>query len=232
MLEEFLQQISRLIVWQYKEILLQGLWISIQVTFISMVLALVIGLFMAFLGINRNKYLSLIGFFYIELGRNTPILVTLLWFTYVLPPLINLRLESYWTAIIALVLQTSGYLAETFRSGIESVDKGQRFAAYALGMNYRKTMQRIVLPQAFRKSVPDVVNNFVVLFKTSTLVSIVAVPDLMYQASRLTAQLFKPVEIYSSVAVAYILLVFLLSTGARRVQRGYQMRERAEAEAV
>ena len=93
-------------------------------------------------------------------------------------------------------------------------------------------MQRIVLPQAFRKSVPDVVNNFVVLFKTSTLVSIVAVPDLMYQASRLTAQLFKPVEIYSSVAVAYILLVFLLSTGARRVQRGYQMRERAEAEAV
>jgi|TARA_B110000914_G_scaffold209177_1_gene207272 His/Glu/Gln/Arg/opine family amino acid ABC transporter permease subunit len=232
MLDNIVQQISRMIVWEYKELLLEGLWISIQVTIISMIMALIIGLLVAFLSINRNKFIRTFGFFYIELGRNTPILVTLLWFTYVLPPLINLRIESYWTAIIALVLQTSGYLAETFRSGIESVERGQRFASYALGMNYIKTMQRIILPQAFRKSVPDVVNNFVVLFKTSTLVSIVAVPDLMYQASRLTAQLFKPVETYSSVALAYIFIVFFLSTGARKVQRVYQKRERAEADYI
>lgn len=214
--------------WQYKGLLLEGVVVTLEVTFISMGIAMVIALIMAFLRISKNRVLRTIGTVYTEVGRDTPILVTLLWFTYVLPPLLGMQIPNYWTAIIALVFQTSGYLSETFRSGIESVDKGQTLAAHALGMDYWLSMRRIILPQAFRKAVPDVVNNFVVLFKTSTLVSIVAVPDLMYQASRLVAQLFTPVEIYSGVAVIYLVIVFILSETARRVQRRYQARERAE----
>lgn len=228
MIEELIQELSQLVVWQYRNVILMGLSVSLQVTVISMLLALFIALIIAFFRISKSSVLSTFAIYYIEIGRNTPVLVTLLWFTYVFPPLLGVRITHYWTAIFALVLQTSGYLAETFRSGIESVDKGQTLAAEALGMDYFLMMKRIVLPQAFRKSVPDVVNNFVVLFKTSTLVSIVAVPDLMYQASRLVSQLFKPVEIYSSVAIVYIVIVFILSSITRRIQRSYQFRERAE----
>ena len=196
MIQDFIQQLSRLIVWQYRFVLLKGLTVTLQVTLLAMVISLIVALFVAFIRLSNNRVLRSIGVTYIELGRDTPILVTLLWTTYVLPPLLGIRIPSYWTAIIALVVQTSGYLAETFRSGIESIDSGQMMAAKAVGMDYVLAMRRIILPQAFRKSIPDVVNNFVVLFKTSTLVSIVAVPDLMYQAARLVSQLFKPVEIF------------------------------------
>lgn len=228
MIEELINAISGLIVWEYRNLIISGLVVSVQVTILSMSISLVVALFVAFMRISRNKFISNIAIAYIELGRDTPILVTLLWTTYVLPPMLGIRIPNYWTAILALVLQTSGYLAETFRSGIESIDKGQTLAAQALGMDYFLMMRRIILPQAFRKSVPDVVNNFVVLFKTSTLVSVVAVPDLMYQATRLVSQLFKPVEVYSSVAIIYIIIVFVLSSITRNIQARYQTRERGE----
>jgi polar amino acid transport system permease protein len=186
-------------------------------------------LVIVFLRISRNRVARFVGSFYIEVARDTPILVTLLWTTYVLPPLLGIRIPVYWTATLALVLQTSGYLAETFRGGIESIEKGQSQAATALGMTYGLMMRRIILPQALRRSLPDILNNFVVLFKTSTLVSIVAVPDLMYQATRLVAQLFKPVEIYTSVAVLYLVIVYALSVTTRTFQRRWQERESGEA---
>lgn len=228
MINEFLNSLTGLIVWQYRFVLLKGLTISIQITLIAMVISLIIALIIAFIRLSKNRVMKSVGVLYIEIGRDTPILVTLLWTTYVLPPLLGIRIPSYWTAVIALVLQTSGYLAETFRSGIESIDQGQMLASKALGMDYILAMRRIILPQAFRRSIPDVVNNFVVLFKTSTLVSIVAVPDLMYQASRLVAQLFKPVEVYSSVAIAYLAIIFILSFFVRKVEERIRRRERAE----
>jgi len=231
-MEDLVQWFTGLVIWQYRSLIIRGLTVSIHVTIISMIASLIIGLFIAFLRLGRSRITDALATAYIEIGRNTPILVTLLWTTYVLPPLLGIRIPNYWTAVIALVLQTSGYLAETFRSGIEAVDKGQTIASQALGMDYFLMMRRIILPQAFRKSVPDVINNIVVLFKTSTLVSIVAVPDLMYQASRLVSQLFKPVEVYSSVALIYIVIVFVLSAFTRKIQLRFQMRERGETVAT
>ena len=227
-MEEFLNQLSRLVLWQYRAVFIRGFTVSVQITLISMGLSVVLALLVAFVRISKIKVPRTIGIIYIELARDTPILVTMLWFTYVLPPLIGVRIPPYWTAVMALVLQTSGYLAETFRGGIESVDRGQVLAGNALGMNNLLLLRRIVLPQAIRKSIPDVLNNFVVLFKTSTLVSIVAVPDLMYHASRLVSQLFKPIEIYSEVAIIYLIIVFVLATFVHKVQKRYQQRERAE----
>lgn len=218
---------TSLTVWDYRELIWQGLSVTLYITLLSFALSVVVALIVVFLRISRNRFASAIGSLYIEVGRDTPILVTLLWTTYVLPPLIGIRIPVFWTATIALVLQTSGYLAETFRGGIESIPKGQTQASQALGMTYSLMMRRIVLPQALRQSIPDILNNFVVLFKTSTLVSIVAVPDLMYQATRLVAQLFKPVEIYTSVAVIYLVLVFGLSSIIRGFQRRWRERETA-----
>jgi polar amino acid transport system permease protein len=211
-MEDLLNQLSRLVIWQYRAVFIKGFTISVQITLISMVLSLILALLVAFVRISKIKVSRTIGII----------------FTYVLPPLIGMRITPYWTAVMALVLQTSGYLAETFRGGIESVDRGQILAGNALGMNNLQLMRRIVLPQAIRKSIPDVLNNFVVLFKTSTLVSIVAVPDLMYQASRLVSQLFKPIEIYSEVAIIYLVIVFVLASFVYRVQKRFQQRERAE----
>ena len=228
MIENLLNELSGLIVWKYRLVIIKGLTVTMQVTLISMLISLIVALIVAFARLSKNRILKAFAVTYIEIGRDTPILVTLLWSTYVLPPMLGIRIPPYWTAILALVVQTSGYLAETFRSAVESIDTGQMIAAKALGMDYFLAMRRIILPQAFRRAIHDVVNNFVVLFKTSTLVSIVAVPDLMYQASRLVGQLFRPVEIYSSVAVVYLVIVFFLSSIIRFLEQKLRQRERAE----
>lgn len=220
-----LDWLTDLTIWNYRELIIRGLTVTVRITLQSFVLSLVVALVVVFMRISSFRILKFLGSIYIEVARDTPILVTLLWTTYVLPPLFGIRIPVYWTATIALVLQTSGYLAETFRGGIESIPRGQTQASYALGMTYALMMWRIILPQVFRKSIPDILNNFVVLFKTSTLVSIVAVPDLMYQATRLVAQLFKPVEIYTSVAVIYLVLVYGLAAITRVVQKRWQDRE-------
>lgn len=181
--------------------------------------AVFVGLFAAMTKLSKRFGVSWVGSIFIELGRNTPVLVSIMWFTYVLPGLLGFPIVPYWTAWMALMFQTSGYLGEVFRAGIESVGKEQRFAARSLGMTFFQEMRRVVLPQAIRVISPDILNQFVVVFKTSTLVSVVAVRDLMYQAHRLSSQLFRPTEVYTSVAAIYILAVMLLSLLVRLYER-------------
>jgi polar amino acid transport system permease protein len=110
-----------------------------------------------------------------------------------------------------LALQSSGYLAETFRSGIESVARGQREAAFSTGLSPAQTMRWVILPQAILMMTPSLMNQFLVVVKSSSLVSVIAVPDLMYRALRLTSIWFEPIEILSFTAFLYVVIVFALS---------------------
>ena len=169
-----------------------------------------------------------------EWSRNTPILVQLVWVHFAWPELFGVKFDVYTSSVLALALQSSGYLAEEYRAGIESIEKGQFEASKSLGMTYPRMMGRVILPQAFMRMLPGILNQFVTCFKSTSIVSVIAVPDLMYQAGLIASATFLPMQIYSLVAVIYFIMVLIVSSTVRRLSRrlpnfGYYHGERMAA---
>jgi polar amino acid transport system permease protein len=188
----------------------EGLWVTAQISAIGFSVACVLGMAACLIRLYLRP-LRIPATIYIEFCRNTPIYVQLLWVNYVWPDLFGWPQSFFAAGWVALGLQSSGYLAETFRAGIEGVGRGYTEAAHSLGMSPVLTFRSVVLPQALLNMAPSIMNQFLVLVKSSTLVSVIAVPDLMYQALRLTAIWFQPIEILSFTAFLYILIIFGLS---------------------
>jgi len=193
----------------------EGLWVTAQICVIAFAVAFMLGLGFCLLRLYVRP-LRPIAIVYIEFCRNTPIYVQLLWVNYVWPDIFGWPQSFFAAGWMALALQSSGYLAETFRSGIEGVDRGHVMAARSLGMPAGMTFRSIVLPQALLTMAPSIMNQFLVVVKSSTLVSVIAVPDLMYQALRLTSIWFQPIEILTFCAFLYILIIFVLSYAFKR----------------
>jgi polar amino acid transport system permease protein len=190
--------------------LLNGLYVTLSVSLIAFVVAAAVGLGICML---RSYLPALRPVFavYIAFCRNTPIFIQLLWVAYAWYDLIGWPQDIFTAAWVALALQSSGYLAETFRAGIASVPSGQIEAAHALGISRLATWRRIIIPQMLLTIAPSLMNQFIVIIKCSTLVSVIAVPDLMFQALRLTAIWGDPVPILSFVAVIFIAVIMALS---------------------
>jgi len=151
----------------------------------------------------------------IEFFRATPILVQLLWVNYVWPPLFGWPDSFFAAAWTALALQSSGYLAETFRGGIEAIPRGQREAAYSVGMSPLKVFGRIIMPQVSLAAAPSIVNQFTVIVKSSTLVSVITVQDLMFQSQKIVNIWYEPIEILTATAAIYIVVIFLVSAAGK-----------------
>jgi polar amino acid transport system permease protein len=209
-------------IWNHIDRFGMGLLVTVEISLIAFFVAIVAGLLLALLRMYVKPLRWPAGFL-IQFSRNTPIYVQLIWVAYVWPDIFGWPLRFFDAGWAALALQSAGYLAETFRAGIEGVPAGNRHAAQALGMGPVLTMRRIVLPQAFLTMSPSIMNQFLVVIKSSTLVSVIAVPDLMYEAQRLVSIWFEPIEILSFTAFIYIVIVFLLS----RALKGYSDRLRA-----
>lgn len=192
-----------------------GLQVTVEICLIGFSVALLLGLTVALVRLYVRP-LRFLAQFYIQFCRNTPIYVQLMWVNYVWPDLIGWPKSFFAAGWMALALQSSGYLAETFRAGIEGIPRGHIEAAHSLGMSRPLTLRRIVLPQAVLLMAPSIMNQFLVLVKSSTLVSVIAVPDLMYQALRLTSVWFEPIEILSFTAFLYVVIVFALSEAMKR----------------
>ena len=155
---------------------------------------------------------------YIELFRNTPALIQLMWVYYCLPILTGIEMGAAASATVALAINGAAYIAEIIRGGIQGVDRGQVEAARTLGLSYAQTMRKVVLPQAFRRMIPPFVNESVSILKFSSLVSVLGVADLTYQAQVLSTTTFRPIEIFSFIAVVYLVLCSALSLFARRLE--------------
>lgn len=207
--------VFRRTIWNHIDRFGMGLLVTIEIALIAFCVAIVAGLLLALLRMYV-KPLRWPAAFLIQFSRNTPIYVQLIWVAYVWPDIFGWPLRFFDAGWAALALQSAGYLAETFRAGIEGVPAGHRHAAQALGMGPVVTMRRIVLPQAFLTMSPSIMNQFLVVIKSSTLVSVIAVPDLMYEAQRLVSIWFEPIEILSFTALIYIVLVFALSHALKR----------------
>ncbi len=198
------------------DLLAHGLWVTVRICAIAFSMAIVIGAVACVV----RLYVPVARYFaigYIEFARATPIIVQLLWVNYVWPDVFGFPKEVEWAGIIALAIQSSGYLAETFRAGIEGLSRGQWEAGYAVGMSRSRIFRRVVAPQVLLVMAPSIVNQLAVIVKASTLVSVIAIPDLMYDALKIVNQWFEPIEVLTSVAVIYILTIFLLSAIAKRI---------------
>lgn len=198
------------LLWKNRDAMLDGLVVTLQVTAIGFAGAVAIGLALCLTWLYV-KPLRWPARFFIEFFRATPIYVQLLWVNYVWPGVLGWPNNIFEAGCAALAVQSAGYLAETFRAGIEGINRGHIEAARALGMPGALIMRRIVLPQATHTMAPSIMNQFLVVIKSSTLVSVIAVPDLMYHALRLTAIWFEPIAILSCTALIYIVVITALA---------------------
>ena len=155
---------------------------------------------------------------YVEIFRCTPVLVQIVWFYFALPIVIDVNLPAWLAAGIGLTLYMGCFATEIFRGGIISIDKGQWQAARAIGMTYFQLMRHIILPQAVRRMVPPFVNQSVIQFKNTALLYVVAVPDLMYTGYLVVAETYRPLEVYSGVAVAYFIMLYPLTQWGKKLE--------------
>lgn len=223
----------------------KGIRITLFVTFVGFALAASFGLLLAVMSLSRWIVLRQIARLYIEVVRGVPIIVLLLYVAFVLAPALvalynwatglvgfdpirNRDFSMLWRAIIALTIGYSSFIAEVFRAGLQSVDKGQIEAAEALGLGPWQRFRHIVFPQAFRRILPPLGNDFVAMVKDSSLVSVLGVLDVT-QAGKVTAAgNFRYFETYNIVALIYLTMTITLSLALRRLER--HLRDRGAPE--
>jgi len=200
------------------DLLLLGLVNTLKVTALALLFGVPLGLCLAVLRLSRARPVSAVAAFIIEFFRTTPPLVQLFWFFFALPILIDVRMTPFIASIVTFSIQSSAFFAEIFRGGIQSIDKGQWEGSRAIGMSYTQSMRRIILPQAVKRMIPAFMERAIELLKTTTLVSTVAYTDLMFQANDLAQKTFRPLEVYTVVALMYFVLIFVLSQLSLRVE--------------
>ena len=200
-----------------------GLEYTLLVCGLSFVFGSGIGLLVAGIRLSHRAPFTQIAYVYTDFFRTTPALVQLIWVFYVLPILVGISLSPVASGVIALSLNAGAFFAEVFRGGIESIPRGQWDAANVLGYRRRSTIFRIILPQGLRRALPATANIFISLLKDSSLLSIIAVPELTYQTETWAATTFRPLELYTALAVAYFLLTYPLSLGATWLERRFRI---------
>jgi His/Glu/Gln/Arg/opine family amino acid ABC transporter permease subunit len=209
--------------WQFSLQIIPRLWqgmiITLELTLLSGVFGLLLGLLGALLRISPFAPLRYLAIAYITFFRGTPLLLQILFIYFALPALIELRLDSFPSGVLALSLNSAAYFAEIFRAGIESIAKGQMEAARALGMSYSLAMRRIIIPQTFKRLIPPIVNELAALSKDTSLVSVVALSELLYVTQRIGATYLRPWEVYFWAALGYLLVVMLLTFTASRIEK-------------
>jgi polar amino acid transport system permease protein len=198
---------------------LRGAVITLVYAAATIIIGLLIGLVCGMAMLNRHRVLLSPVHFYVQLFRSTPLLIQIVWFYYALPVIIGVNLPAWLAAGLGLTLYMGAFSAEIFRGGIVSIDKGQWQAARALGMLPAQMMRRIILPQATRRMLPPFVNQSILQLKNTSLLSIVAVPDLMYTGSLIVSETFRPLEVYTSLAAVYFVLIFPLQRLAKLLER-------------
>lgn len=195
--------------------LVTGLLNTVNIAVISIVLGVLVGLALAVLKLSPRRILSLPATAFIEFYRNTPPIVHFFWFFYALPVLMNVSLNPYVAAVLALSTQSGAFYAEVFRGGIVSIERGQWEGARALGMKRAQLMRRVVLPQALTRMFAPFVERSFELVKTTALASTLAYADLLYQAMLVNSETFRPLEVYTTIALMYLVLLVTASALAR-----------------
>ncbi|TZE82592.1 amino acid ABC transporter permease [Calorimonas adulescens] len=203
----------------YSPLFVKGAVTTIELTLVSVIFGIILGLVVALLKMSSFKPLSFIGSAYVELIRGTPLLVQLYIVYYGLPQLIGQDIPSFPAAVAALSINSGAYVAEIIRAGIQAVDYGQMEAARSLGMSYGLAMRFVIIPQAIKNILPALGNEFVALLKESAAVSVISMSDLMRQADIIRAATYTAFEPLIVVALIYFVMTYIFSTFQRILER-------------
>ena len=206
--------------WGYRWLILLGLGVTILYTIGTILLGLLLGLVTGLLRLSRNKLLTAPLVAYVEIFRCTPLLVQIIWFYYALPVVVGIDIPAHVAAISVLSLYGGAFYAEIVRGSIESIHVGQWDAARALGLSPWRVLRLVILPQALKPMLAPYVNQSVTQLKNTSLVSVIAVPDLVYNATLINADTYRPLEVYTIVALIYFAILFPATLVARRFERG------------
>lgn len=207
------------IVWGYRWLFVSGTAATIGLTIAVVVLGLLVGLVAGIAQVSRSATLRWLSWLYIEMFRLTPLLVLLLWFYYALPIMTGIKLDALTAAVVTLSLYGGSFYAEVIRGGIVSIDPGQTEAGLALGMTPARVMRRIVLPQAIKRMIPPLMNQSIIQFKNTSLVSVLAVPDLLYQGQVVAMDTYRALEVYTVIAVIYFVVLLPLTAIVKRLEK-------------
>ncbi|MGE7919866.1 amino acid ABC transporter permease [Viridibacillus sp. NPDC093762] len=199
------------------DIFFKGMYLTLEISALSLLFAIPIGILFGVGRISKNPIIRFIASVYVEVMRGVPLLVILIWIHLVLGQF--LKLGAFWGSIVSLAIFSGSFIAEIVRGGIQSVPKGQMEAARSSGMSNFQAMRLIILPQAFRKTLPPMASQFIILIKDSSLVSTISAVDLTLKATNLAAISYRYIEIWTFVALLYFAMTFTLSLIIRQFEK-------------
>jgi polar amino acid transport system permease protein len=203
--------------------LLQGLWVSLELTAAANVIGIVLGFALALLIMSPYRVVRLPFMLFVEFFRCTPAIVQIVWIFYCVPMLFDVFLDPVTMGILALGLNLMAFNAEAYRASIQAVPREQLDAGIALGLNPLQRVLYIVFPTAFRASIPVLLTNGIVIFQQSALVAIVAIQDLMYQGKTLATETYRPIETFTVVALIYFAVSFPITQIVGLLERRRQI---------
>lgn len=212
-------------------LLFEGVRLTIEISLLSLLIGVFVGLFSCLMGLSKNPVFKAISAFYVWVIRGTPMIVQAFVVYYGVPQLIQLIdpdfiLPVYTAGVITLCLNAGAYLSEIFRSGIEAVDPGQIEASRSLGISASKTMMKIVLPQAFKITIPSLVNQFIITVKDTSILSVIGLSELVNKAKVYVGGTYRFFETYILVAVFYLVLISILMVISKFVEKKFKYDKR------
>ncbi|MFK3781661.1 amino acid ABC transporter permease [Agrobacterium sp. NPDC089420] len=211
------------IIAEYWQIFARGAFTTLEITFFSSIIGLGLGLLVGITRESNNFVVRCTTSLYVESIRATPALVQIIWLYYCFPILFGYQLSAMASLIIALGIHSGAYVSEIVRAGINAVDSGQFMAAKSIGMNHFKALRRIILPQAGQKMIPPLINEFANLMKLTTLGSTIAVYELLQESNNLITTIYRPLEIYTFLAVFFFIITYPWIWLSQRLERRLKM---------
>lgn len=209
----------------YSLMLLKSLGYTMLLTLLALFFAMIIGLIFALFNVSHNKILNVIGTIYIDAIRGVPLIVLAYFIYFGVPQAIKMmgaagfKLPALQAGTIALSMNCGAYMAEIFRAGIQSIDKGQMEASRSLGLTYGMSMRSVVLPQAFKVMIPSIINQFIITLKDTSILAVIGYPELTNMGKTISGNTFKSLETWAIVGVMYMIVIITLSKVAKAIER-------------
>ena len=208
-------------VWRDFDLLLEGLLLGLRLAFVALLIGTVIGLLCGYARVSRHAWLRAVVWLYVEIIRNTPILLLIFFVFFGLPELGIYALDKYQSFTLALAIYAGAYLAEVFRAGLSSIPTPYVEAAKAIGLKPWQRQRYVVMPVMFRICLPALSNNFISLFKDTSLAAAIAVPELTFYARQINVNTFRVIETWLVASVLYLTVCYAIAFLLRRVERRY-----------
>lgn len=205
-------------------LLIQGALMTVKITSVSVGCGFIIGLFVSLARLSNFSLLRYLVTIYVEIIRGTPMMVQIFMIYFALPQIIGQRIDPYVAAVTACSINSGAYVSEIFRAGIQAVNKGQMEAGRSLGLSWWQTMRHIVIPQAFKASIPPLGNEFIAMLKDSSLVSVIGLEELMRRGQLIIAKTYASTEILGTVAVLYLCMTIPISRLVAYLERKYDVK--------